>query len=980
MNIRLFIENQEIELNESVQFAITKQFEDITNPTTIINDWSKTVSIPFSQKNNKIFGGLFNADRLTVSRDIPVDYMRTLTRSSVEAGTWDQQTGTLTSTRTTNTNPSSNWFILQNYKGDTYIGNLLVTGDLGYGSYTFTYNPTTFDSIKIKFNGNVQDCGFYLDLAGLTSGNQYTFSWYLTKLDRTSTGNEGQVTHIVLVEGSNVVTWYDIYDEQLTGIYFNPLRKLDFRLVWGDSVVMTGYAKVNEVKQSEGKGTYEITLFGQLGKVLQEMQKITFDNTTEDTEYLIDGSKYVDEYINRDLVASSWNSNGQTTPTLKKKDEDGYNVNDIIGFAPNNAFSEGFEYDTYLTTPTTSRKFTDVLGDSFKTDTGVEPDTAIPDGMTPRGIGEYRSYLQLPFIYWNKLFQVFQAKAEEVTGYKFDLDSDWFNTSNPYWYNLVYMLKSFDSKPDLLYNDNKYHNENTSRQWAIQATDYTTNYSWNITNNLTTQSEILPLYSNNRFIIPIDKTLFIRNYFKWHLINGDSSQSGREIRDNNGLLTTITATGSNGYAVSQNFLIVTNDTTGLKLDGYKTVKIIDEGWTTYSRLSVTLPIDFVISTALFGDYVTFSVSYRWYVNSQPFKNANSIIQLWLYDDIDISVYKMFKSDSNFSLNDLWNKDYDLFQQILNYCKMYRIGISVDDVNKTISFKPLVKYMQDYTITDWTNKIDKSKDYTIKPITFEDKYVLFNYDDDETKLGEEYKEKFGFNYGDYRLTTDYNFNNETNELFEGVKTSINNTDNVLSWTNLVTYHNIIYSFPAEIYVYNQDKDGKQVDIFGRFYFRNGLKYFDTQVDLHLVPPRVTDDTTLQYSTNTYFYSQGYNYAIVYTYPLLDVVYGDNMCLFNVPNQNYTYLNNYSGKGSIYTNFWQKYLDERYNTQNKVITCYVDLTPTDWTNFAFNHFVKVGNQLCIVNKIYDYDITNNETTKVDLITIQDISGYTNDNYNG
>ena len=166
---RLFIENREIELDESVQFAITKQFEDLSNPTAIINDWSKTVSIPFTANNNAIFGHIYNPDRLIV------------------VGTSDT----------------------------------------------------------------------------------------------------------------------------LTGIYFDPLKKLDMRLQSGDNVLMSGYAKMNEIKQSKGKGTYEITLFGQLGKVLQEMSKITFDRATDSSAYLIDGSQYLDEVINSDLVYKSWTSTGQ---------------------------------------------------------------------------------------------------------------------------------------------------------------------------------------------------------------------------------------------------------------------------------------------------------------------------------------------------------------------------------------------------------------------------------------------------------------------------------------------------------------------------------------------------------------------------------------------------------------------------------------------------------------------------------------------
>ena len=129
MATRLFIENKEVELDKSVQFAITKQFEDLSNPTAIINDWSKTVSIPFTQKNNNLFGHIYNPDRL------------------------------------------------------------IVAG-----------------------NGSV-------------------------------------------------------------GIFFDPTKKLNFRLQDGDNVLMTGYAKMNEIKQKDGKGTYEITLFGELGKIFQELKK-----------------------------------------------------------------------------------------------------------------------------------------------------------------------------------------------------------------------------------------------------------------------------------------------------------------------------------------------------------------------------------------------------------------------------------------------------------------------------------------------------------------------------------------------------------------------------------------------------------------------------------------------------------------------------------------------------------------------------------
>jgi hypothetical protein len=129
----------------------------------------------------------------------------------------------------------------------------------------------------------------------------------------------------------------------------------------------------------------------------------------------------------------------------------------------------------------------------------------------------------------------------------------------------------------------------------------------------------------------------------------------------------------------------------------------------------------------------------------------------------------------FTLNDLWNNEYNLFDIILNYCKMFRIGVFCDYINKKIIFKPLVRYFQDYSIIDWTDKVDYSKSYHIEPITFQNKYVLFNYDGVDTVLNDNYKQKFGVNYGEYKLTTQYEFNTETTNLFEGLHNGHCSTD-------------------------------------------------------------------------------------------------------------------------------------------------------------------------------------------------------------
>ena len=861
--LRLFIENNEIELDNEVQFSLNREFENITNPTTIINSWSKTVNIPFTQKNNQIFGHIYNPDRK---------------------------------------------------------------------------------------NGN----------------------------------------------GSSM------------GINFNPLKKLNFRLDWGNAIMMQGYAKMNEVRQSEGVGHYQITLFGELGKVFSEMQKITFDKSSSDTNYIIDGSEYVDEVINRNLIYNTWTSTGQTQAALFKKYlyppgggspvlHPAYKVTDIIGFAPNNAYSDGFDYKTYQHTETASEEFVNTLsGNGFTEATGIKPETAIDNGLLPRDIGEYRSYLQLPFIYWNKLFQMFQAKAESVTGYQFELDTDWFNTDNPWWYHLVYMLKPFDIKSGDIYT-NTYKGFST----VYYSTTYGTIASWaagadysiektssaNVLTVLNEQVEDVLVHTSsaNRFDFG-DRT--IMNFHIYLNLIFNVITQGVHIKDNTGLIFTITAKGSNSATKSLTYLIRHSGSTVT----YGDATIIETGNSgvdyDYFIVVPTMDAYFSCTSKEFGTSVKFSVTVKWLESGYPWtgsaqgtndlcygntiwagKGSDSIVELTMPSN------GWFHSNARFIFNDLWNKDYNIFNEVLKYCKMYRIGIFVDDIAKKIKFIPLNKYFSGYTVTDWTEKLDKSKDYVIKPITFDNKYVLFNYIDSDTKLGKEYKEKYGVNYGEYRLVTAYNFNNDTTKLFDEVKGSITNTDNVLSWTNLYDYNKMVYSFPSELYVYNKDSDKKQVDLFGSYYFKIGCRDFSDESALHLRSVKISDDTALQQSTNKYFYTQMNDYSTSVTkYPNLDVYRNGNLCLYNIPMENYTFRDNYSGSTSIYEKVWKNYINERYSSRNKILTCYLRLTPQDYMNFDFNHFVRIENQLYMVNKIYDFDADNTESTKVDLITINNIQGYT------
>lgn len=950
--IRLFVENEEVELTENVEILLNKEFEDLTNPTIIINDWSKTINLPFSEHNNLLFGNIFNPDRIAMKNTD--NLLEQCQYSYNDYCVYDEDTCTCKITTTNNVSQAYTTTRFTTF--DSNHNSISNTAIQTSGRYTYNLNKTSsVYYLRITFTGDHENGYIEYDIHNLTDGD-YRFNFYIRNLRI----NCVDYNNMVLVTGTTAKTWEETHS--WTGLYFDPRRKMDFRLELDGNIIMSGYMKMNSITKANGKGTYNITLNAELGKILQLMQKITFDPTKNDADhlYISPAETFNPVRIRKELVDACWRSaspSGSIWPSLK-----------WIGFAPNNSFSENFDHKSYqlpnkdeIKTFANELESVDDNGDynypQFMA-IGIDADSVVGDGLLPKDIGEWRSYLQLPYVKWNKLFERFLLKVRDNSDYNYYLDPDWFSTGNTYYNDVVMMLKPFDMDGEALTDDSanmtmthtgghQYELDFAETDWVEIDTPqggFTLNISITPTQNPAQQ--------------PI-------NFGRWTGIEVKIKDQSDNILTNGLIHNSDTIIPLTGYTEHVGFAgqnVYTTQPLNISAT-FQPVSTLDRK--VFIKLK-PISTNLTEESALFY-YPQSSETYYWF---RDWNDAN----------VDIGIVKSVKthrSNTLFTFNDLWDNDVLPYDCILNYCKMFRILIIIDELNKKIKFVPACKYFQDYTITDWTDKLDTSRDYVlITPTSFENKYVLFNYKNNETKLGKEYLNDYGFDYGELNLITDYNFNTETVNLFDKEwNTSIVYSDNNLSWNDIISGR-IRYVLTNDILTYNRDDKKKGKPLFGSFMLFRGIKSFDTNPNFNFRTQYISDDTNFMFQNNTYCYSQQSGQMIqTNTYPWLDVISANgDMILFNKPKKNYTSGTNYDSAQGVYDNFWKKYIEERYNKNNKKVSCYLNLTKSDWMGFDYNHFVKIDNQLFIVNKIYDFNPQGNTPTKVDLITIGDITAYT------
>ena len=372
--------------------------------------------------------------------------------------------------------------------------------------------------------------------------------------------------------------------------------------------------------------------------------------------------------------------------------------------------------------------------------------------------------------------------------------------------------------------------------------------------------------------------------------------------------------------------------------------------------------------------------------------------------------------------------------LLSYTKLFNLFYTVDESSKTVKIQTMSNFFNG-NIVDWSDKIDYSKDIKIKPLMFDKKFYCMKQDGESYYLNK-YKNEYSVEYGQKRINTNYNFNAETQQMFEGnvfqnaisafdtspyYHTFFDKDDRLLAPFNNsnytyelynkavegITTTEIDYTTPAikggwswnrnsgydnfaKTCFYTLENDEKSLsDISSVLLFYNG-NVEPRNFDGGRLRYKLSDDVPEMYVLNDktpcwlfsdYDYTEDYK-IITYdctTLPqfLRYKIVGNQVQAswdFGKPKEVYIPNTTYNDNTTLYNQFWSSYYNDQLDINTKEVTCYINLLGEVVNSELLRNFYYFNGCYWILNKIENYSINSYDTTKCTFIRVNSLSNYT------
>lgn len=392
-------------------------------------------------------------------------------------------------------------------------------------------------------------------------------------------------------------------------------------------------------------------------------------------------------------------------------------------------------------------------------------------------------------------------------------------------------------------------------------------------------------------------------------------------------------------------------------------------------------------------------------------------------------------------------EYSPADYLISYCKLFGLYFyydSTEEADDTTLYPSGVVHIMDrdtfYTdeVMDLSALIDWNKKVDIVPALASSKWYRFDTEHVDSELETGYKEQFGKTYGSQTVNTNYNFDNNTTDLYDGniFKSAIMCLEKDKYYKKspaglpVYQYNGFTYSlyhrnasenefetydidFPSTttMRMYSLNPDYEFYDAFPKLQFHgedntpvdgsNVLVFFKGRVDVS-ADYWLTDDINEMITLNdakpcwimTKSAYDGAGTEIAkkverFPYFTRDLIvagtYGNIVHSWNFGHPQIIYMpDTYTTEGdSIYDVCWKNYIHDLYSVDTRKLTAYVIPRMDDkpWL-YWLRRFYWFENCIWALNEIKDLNVGSFDTCKMEFIKVQDVDNYKLDRieYNG
>jgi hypothetical protein len=243
--------------------------------------------------------------------------------------------------------------------------------------------------------------------------------------------------------------------------------------------------------------------------------------------------------------------------------------------------------------------------------------------------------------------------------------------------------------------------------------------------------------------------------------------------------------------------------------------------------------------------------------------------------------------------------------------------------------------------DWSNKVDYSKEISIKPMSeLNSRYYDYVYTEDDDYYNEIYFKKYNESYGDRKEDTGFQFAEDRTEV------------KVIFSSSIITKDSNDTKLRANLFKATSGVQERKDNNIRIMLFKKA-----TTTSWAIRQESSTGEGNLTTGLTNFGYAGHLDDPIE---PTLDINFG-------VPNEVYFSLSNSYPTANLFNAWWDEYLAEIINKDSKLLTCYLYLTIQDIYSLDFAQLIYIDGALWRLNKVIDFNPNISQTTKCELLRV-------------